>query len=267
MRYADIDWGVLWRQEQEESDWQPREAAVWDGRAATFAGVSQHSGFARQCLELLAPQSEWTVLDVGSGPGTLAIPLAARVRRVTCVDFSPAMLALAEKRARQEGLGNLATVRASWTDDWQALGIVPHDVVIAARSLSVRDIVPALRRLHAYGLHRRVVVDRVGPGPFDPAAFAAVGRPMRRGPDYIYTLNALYQLGFYARLDYVYGERDRCYKDLEAACAGYSWMLPDLDEGERERLRHYVLSIANEEADGTLVLRPEHRPTWAFISW
>lgn len=267
MRYADIDWGVLWQQEQEDSQWQLREAAVWDARAAAFADRNKHSGFERQCLELLAPRPEWTVLDVGSGPGTLGVPLAARVRRVTCVDFSAAMLEQAKRRAQEEGVHNLSTIRASWTDDWQALGIVPHDVVIAARSLSVRDILAALRRLHAYGIHRRVVVDRVGAGPVDPAAFAAVGRPLRRGPDYMHTFNALYQLGHHATLAYVYGEKEHRHENFEKACTSYNWMLPDLDEEERERLRRYILSIATEEADGSVVLRPEHRSVWAFMSW
>lgn len=44
------------------------------------------------------------ILDVGSGPGTHALPLARRGYRVVAVDTSAAMLAELERRARAEGL-------------------------------------------------------------------------------------------------------------------------------------------------------------------
>lgn len=267
MRYTELDWGALWRQAQDDAGWKPRQAAVWDGRAASFAQRNKHSSFEEQCLRLIAPQPEWTVLDVGAGPGTLAIPLAALVRHVTCMDFSAAMLSEAKRRAKEEQHSNVSTVHASWTDDWGALGIEPHDVVIAARSLSVRDILAALKRLSTYGRHKRVVVDRVGSGPFDPAALAAVGREPRRGPDYIYTLNALYQLGYHATVSYVYGDSRRVCTNLDDACASYNWMLPDLSPQEQALLIAYIRSIATEQQDGSLLLAPAFRPVWAFIAW
>ena len=267
MRYTDLDWGVLWRQAQDDTGWKPRQATVWDGRAASFAERNKHSVFERQCLQLIAPQPERTVLDVGAGPGTLAVPLAALVRHVTCMDFSASMLSEAKRRAKEEQGSNVSTVHASWTDDWEALGIEPHDLVIAARSLSVRDILAALKRLSTYGRRKRVVVDRVGSGPFDPAAFAAVGREPRRGPDYIYTLNALYQLGYHAAVSYVHGDSRRVCANFEQACASYNWMLPDLSPREQALLLEYIRSIATRQENGSLLLAPEHHPVWACITW
>lgn len=267
MPCQDLDWGELWRQAQDDAGWKPRTASVWDERAASFAGRNKHAAFEEQCLRLIAARPGWTVLDVGAGPGTLAIPLAAQVRHVTCMDFSAAMLSEAKRRAEEEHIHNCSMVHASWTDDWEALGITPHDLVIAARSLSVRDILAALRRMSTYGRRKRVVVDRVGTGPFDPAAFAAVGREPRRGPDYIYTLNALYQLGYHAAVAYVYGDSSRVCTSLEEACAGYNWMLPDLTPQEQALLMDYVSSISSRQQDGSLLLQPEYRPAWAFITW
>ena len=51
-------------------------------------------------------------------------------------------------------------------------------------SWSVLDLGSALRRLNAFAIHKVVVTDRVGHGPFDPDAYAAVGHPLRLGPDY-----------------------------------------------------------------------------------
>ncbi|HXZ85755.1 MAG TPA: class I SAM-dependent methyltransferase, partial [Myxococcota bacterium] len=52
------------------------------------------------------------VLDLGCGPGTLALRLAARVREVVAVDVDAEMLAEAQRAARAAGRGNLRFLRA-----------------------------------------------------------------------------------------------------------------------------------------------------------
>jgi SAM-dependent methyltransferase len=59
---------------------------------------------ARQILEGLAPLAGRTVLDVGTGTGRAAIVLARAGAVVTGVDASPEMLAVAARRAREEGV-------------------------------------------------------------------------------------------------------------------------------------------------------------------
>ena len=51
------------------------------------------------------------VLDLGCGPGALALRLARRGCRVTAVDTAPAMLAQARQRLRAEGLEAQVTLR------------------------------------------------------------------------------------------------------------------------------------------------------------
>jgi len=53
----------------------------------------------------LAPVAGRTVLDVGTGTGRAAIALAVRGARVTGVDASAEMLAVAERRAKDAGVG------------------------------------------------------------------------------------------------------------------------------------------------------------------
>jgi ubiquinone/menaquinone biosynthesis C-methylase UbiE len=73
--------------------------------------------FARQALALadLSPTSE--VLDVATGPGTLALEIAPRVKRVDALDFSPAMLEQLERRRRELRIENVHARQA----DGQAL--------------------------------------------------------------------------------------------------------------------------------------------------
>ena len=77
----------------------------------------QFSRFAKDALELanVAPKSD--VLDVCTGPGTLALKAAASARRVVGVDFSPSMLEELRRRAKESGVTNVEAVEA----DGQAL--------------------------------------------------------------------------------------------------------------------------------------------------
>jgi len=260
--YQDIDWNLLWQQAQTEQSRQARSASDWDERAPSFARRTGQSAYADAFLALLKPEADWSVLDVGSGPGTLALPLATRARTITCIDFSPKMLRILTDQAQQIGLDNISAFPLSWDDDWFRHGIMPHDLVIASRSLAVADLAATLRRLNEFARHKVAVTDRVGPD-----AFTAVGRPLRPGPDYIYTVNLLYQMGCLATVDFIRLEETVRHRSFEEALASYRWMFQDLDGRATERLHEYLRSIAVRHGDGSITLHPRHVPTWAFISW
>jgi SAM-dependent methyltransferase len=267
MRYQDIDWDAMWLSSRAGKSWKKKKNSDWDKRAASFAQRNLDSPFVAQCLSRIQTEPEWTVLDVGSGPGTLAIPLANKVRRVTAVDYSAAMLGELDKRAREEGKDNITTVKGSWTDDWQALGIARHEVAIASRSLSVDDLKGALRKLNEYATRAVYVVDRVGAGPFDPDLFAAIGRDFDPGPDYIFTVNILYTLGIHARVDFISLDHKRTYGSREEALQSYRWMVDDLTAPEEERLAAYVDARLRRTADNSWQLARQTPPRWALIWW
>lgn len=54
------------------------------------------------------PQTRW--LDVACGPGVISRAMADRVGSVSGVDLTPAMIEEAERRAREEGVGNVGFV-------------------------------------------------------------------------------------------------------------------------------------------------------------
>lgn len=262
-----IDWNEKWRQDRGGASWKPRPPESWNNRAHSFAERTSRSLYAGRFLELMQPRPEWSILDMGCGPGTLALPLAQRVRRVTAVDFAPSMLELLRQQAAQRELHNIVTVEASWDDDWSARGITTHDVAIASRSLSVKDLRSALEKLDRMARVAVFLSDRVGPGPFDPAAYAALGRKLEPGPDYIYTINLLHQMGRLPRVDYIELDEPQVYTSLDEAVRNYSWMFKDLNPDETELLRGYIERRGKLAPDGSLVLRRDPPPIWAFIWW
>lgn len=267
MRYADIDWNLLWQEERGRKSWKPKKKQDWDQRAASFAKRAAGSDFSALCLALIAPESEWSVLDVGCGPGTLAIPLARRVARVTAMDFSEQMLAVLAQRAAAAGLGNIRAVHGSWLDDWQGLGVERHDVVIAARSLAVDDLAGALALMTRWAKKEVIVVDRVGAGPFDPDLFAALGRPFEPGPDFVFTINILLRMGLTPTLDYLEFDQQRRYADRDEALEGCGWMVDACTEAEQRGLERYVDERLSTNGDGSVTLTRRKPVKWAFIRW
>lgn len=90
-----------------------------------------------------------TVLDIGAGPGTFAIPLAKRGCRVTVVEPSPVMHDALVKRIKADLIRTITIIPKRWEDvtDEELGG--PFDIVIASYSLTMMDIGKALARMHA----------------------------------------------------------------------------------------------------------------------
>lgn len=151
-------------------------AAHWDRRAAHFDEDFGHSirtpgeraAWDRILDRVLAGRA-LEALDVGCGTGFLAFELAARGHRVTAVDFAPAMIA--EARRKAAALNVAVTFEEA---DAEQLPFAPasFDLVISRHVLWTlphpeEAIAEWIRVLRRGG--RLVVVD----GQFDAAALAA----------------------------------------------------------------------------------------------
>lgn len=265
--FSDLDWDQLWRNAREEKAWGSREAEDWDKKASSFSIRNQASPFVPLVLSRLPLDSSLTVLDVGSGPGTLALPMAAKVKSVTALDYSQGMLATLDELAAQAGVQNIRTVHCSWQDDWAAFAIGRHDIAIASRSLAVADLRHALQRLAEYSSRYVFIIDRISPTPFDPEAFAAIGRPFDSGPDYIYVLNILYSMGIHPHVDILTLDRTNHFADLDEAFRSYCWMFKNLTPNEELLLRQYLQDKSFACDNRQIYITREIPPQWAFIWW
>jgi SAM-dependent methyltransferase len=261
-----IDWNEAWKRQNPADSDEEKDRIYWDTRARSFATVNADDPYVKRFLALMDPRPEWRVLDVGCASGTLAVPLAGRVRQVTGLDISPVMLACLRSTCEQRGIGNIRSVQASWSDDWQALGVEPHDVAIASRSLMVTDPRRAIEKLNAFASRRVLVTTPVGEGPLDPVMFRAIGRRPRCGADYIYLYNLLYQMGLQAELNFIDYPVDRTYRDGEEACAALKRKIGELLPQEEKALRDYIRG-AFVCCDGRFRRRVPLCTRWALMSW
>lgn len=85
-------------------------------------------------------------LDVGSGPGTLALPLAERGVNVAALDLSPGMLEALRREASRKGVGGIKTLQMDWREFEPSR---PYD--LAAACFFPQALNPAgLRRLESW---------------------------------------------------------------------------------------------------------------------
>lgn len=265
--FSDLDWDNLWRNARQEKSWRSRGAEDWDKKASSFSTRNQSSPFVSLVLSRLPLDNSLTVLDVGSGPGTLALPIAAKVKSVTALDYSQGMLSTLDELAARSGIKNIRTVQCGWEDDWTAFAIGQHDIAIASRSLGVIDLRGALQRLEQSASRYVFIVDRISPTPFDPKAFTAIGRPFNSGPDYIYIINILYSMGIHPHVDILRLDTTNRFSDLNEAYRSYSWMFKDLSTKEELLLRQYLEEKSRPSDNGQISIPREVPPQWAFIWW
>jgi SAM-dependent methyltransferase len=109
----------------------------WNERAGDFAAKA-HSIAARKESEEFLNRFSWstteTVLDVATGPGTFAIPLARRVAKIVATDFSKAMLEQLELKAQDEQVDNIEIIQGRWLEIEDPK---PCDTVLCLNSLGV----------------------------------------------------------------------------------------------------------------------------------
>jgi len=266
MNILDIDWNGVCRQKHAETSFPTRDPQFWDRRAPEFTRHATKSDYIGQFLRILNPEPHWSVLDVGCAAGTLAVPLADRVKTITAVDASGGMLALLDERCREKGIHNIRSVRGRWEDNWADLAIGVHDVAIGSRSLLVQDLRSAIAKLDEHARERVYLSTIVGDGPHDRRIIEAAGRRFHPGADYIYIVNLLYQMGIHANLTFTVHEEDKSFANIDEAVQGVRWMLEGMTAEEDERIRKFLPEHL-VPVDGRLRMPGPRIVRWAVLWW
>ena len=84
---------------------------------------------------------ESRVLDIGAGPGTLAVPLSGVVQHVTAIEPAQGMVDCLQENIRISGIKNITVLTETWEDVDISKDInPPFDVVVASYSLGFPDL-------------------------------------------------------------------------------------------------------------------------------
>ncbi len=243
-----------------------RDLKYWEGRALSFAGYAAITRYAEGFLGLMEVSPDWTVLDMACGGGTLAIPLASRVKRITAVDFSRNMLSILERRCRENGITNIDIIMGSWDDDWKSLGIGEHDVAIASRSLHEENASHYIQKLNQTARRQVYISAPVGHGPRDARLCEFAGRTCSMGADYSHFYNILYHMGIRPNVSFVEECHRSRWKTHEEALEDQRWMFHNMTSEEEEKVKVY-LDQNLIYRDGQWQLPYERKCHWAVMWW
>ncbi len=260
MKYEDIDFNELYIKQKELTSFKAKGKEAWDEKAPSMNKRVHKSIYNEQFLEKLDLEEINSLLDVGCGVGNLSLRLAGKLDEVYCLDYSSKMLDILKQNAKEKNISNINTINKSWYDSWDD---VPNaDLVIASRSMEVKDMKEALTKLNNKANKKVVISYKKGGSFVSDEILEVLQRDIIKKPDYIYVLNILYQMGINASVNFIQSEgRSTIYTSKEKFIQSVSWSIDGFSNEEVKRLENYYDSVDLSKKRG------EEFAQWAMISW
>ena len=243
---------------------------IWDRSADMYREMAaMERAFTLPQLDVLPVGPEDTVLDIGCGPGRIAVPMAQRARSVTAIDTSEKMLAHCRANAQAAGAKNLDARLLDWLEAVPGENLAVHDVAIGCRSVGLSD----LEKLSAFARQTAVVIAFAN-APSIPEILGelfdgATERPPFQPPaqdrrlGYNVMFNIVYDLGYEPNLRIFPDGFTADFPDREAA---YARLLPlsPVPVTDLARFRANADRCLTQNPDGTVTFLRETR---SFVMW
>jgi SAM-dependent methyltransferase len=260
----DIDWNEVWKSQMKQSrESSPGRdcARIWESResALRFWNMCRQE---RSRIDKTVWETDITaasrVLDIGAGPGTLAIPFAEKASHVTAVEPAEGMASVMREKMAEYGVSNIDIVQKRWEDVDAARDLQPpYDVVIASFSLGMADIREAIEKMMQASSRYIYLYHFAGETSWDrqwqklwPRLH---GRAYQPGPKCDVLYNVLYQMGIYPHVRTFRLEHNQPYASLDEAVLALAPQAQAETEEQKAVLRDYLRGALREE-NGTLVM-------------
>ncbi|SMC99531.1 Methyltransferase domain-containing protein [Desulfocicer vacuolatum DSM 3385] len=251
MEYNRIDWNDAWKNEidlwHEASGKSCKE--YWDDKksAAVYSKrhMEHHQARVEKTLKELPLTPESRVLDIGAGPGNLAIPMAEIVKSVTTVEPSFGMNDIMQERIKDENIINIKSVKKTWEEvDPQKDLCPPYDIVMASMSLGMRDIRAAIEKMNQVCKGSVVLFWHAGtpgwedmPNQLWPKLF---GKQYHGGPKSDILFQVLYQMGIYPEVKVFPNHFHEVFSSMETAMSFYIKRFEKIEPRHRPFLESYL---------------------------
>jgi len=272
----DPDWNECWkaRQLRHESsmhfddpshDWNKREnAARYDANSR-----NRYDPRVRLTIGGLDIDKTSRVLDIGAGPGTLAIPLSPLVKEITAVEPGAGMIGILNDHIRREGISNITCVQKNWEDIDPATDLDGnYDAVIASLSLTMHDIRAALRKMDAVS-GKYVYLYWFVDSPFWEKMYNDLwlklhGSPWYPGPKADILFNVLYQMGIFANVEMLPLDKEYRFGSEEEMAAFFRRRFNVTTPKQERVLDEYLAPLVKRSGDDVVVSGDS---TFAKIWW
>jgi SAM-dependent methyltransferase len=270
------DWNEIWKARQlrhESSKHFDDPSHNWNRKEnAERYDTNSRSRFddrVRLTIEGLDIDKTSRVLDIGSGPGTLALPLSPLVKEITAVEPGEGMVEILNQHIRREEITNISCVQKNWeeVDIARDLG-GQYDVVIASLSLTMHDIRAALAKMDAAS-RKYVYLFWFVDSPFwekmyDDLWVPLHGSPYYPGPKADCLFNVLYQMGIYANVEMLPLDKDYRFASEEEMIAFFTRRFNVTTPAQERVLGDYLRPLI-QNVDNEVVISGDS--TFAKIWW
>lgn len=270
------DWNEIWKERQrlQESsklagdpshNWDKKENAErYDANAR-----SEYDDRVQRTIASLPLSREARVLDIGAGPGILALPLAPLVRDVTAVEPGAGMVEVLKKHAETRGIRTIACVQKTWEEVDPARDLAPpYDIVIASLSLTMHDIREALTKMDAVAagsVHLFWFADM----PFWERMNADLwiplhGRPHYPGPKADCLFGVLYQMGIFPDVTMMPMGKEYRFASSEEMLAFFCRRFGAATPAQKKTIEDYIAPMIRTEGREVVI---SGMSTLAHIRW
>lgn len=260
MTYKNIDWNAVWKDLYEKSAecrGSDGSTSNWESREKALDFLNRVRGDPdriHRTISDLPLRADSSVLDIGAGPGTLAVPIASRVARVTAVEPAAGMAEVMGEYAAEEGVSNLSIVQKRWEDVDPATDIDgPYDVVIASYSLGMPDIRTAIEAMCEASSGWIYLFWFAGATAWEKGMLELWprlhGKEYRQGPKVDVLWNLLYSMGIYPNVEMIRMGHTRRFPDLDAAVDEYRRQYRIETPAQERILREYLAATLSENGD------------------
>ncbi|WAI00444.1 class I SAM-dependent methyltransferase [Methanogenium organophilum] len=267
-----IDWATCWREQwQKNHDVNRRTdtASIWDEQDAArkFYRMSYEKNGERvnRTIAGLALTPESRVLDVGAGPGAIAIPVARQVAHVTAVEPSAGMFTVLEEMLAEEDVKNVDCVQKRWEDVNVATDLsAPYDVVFASFSLDVPDMQEAIEKMIEASSRYVYIYWFAGEASWEtmardlwPALHGSSEYVSSPKSDIIF--NILYAMDIYPHVEHFVYEHIHRFNTEDEAVEYFKPRYFVETEEQEEILREYIMRSLQHDGDTVIVPGHSHR--------
>ncbi|MDD3621396.1 MAG: class I SAM-dependent methyltransferase [Methanofollis sp.] len=263
MRYDKIDWNDIWKELYNENlhcRGSDECASIWESRekARDFLNRSRDNPERiHNIINTLPVEPGTRVLDIGAGPGTLAVPLAGLAAHVTAVEPADGMAEVMTEYAEKEGITNLSVVRKRWEDLDPAIDLDGRfDVVVASYSLGMPDIRAAVEAMCKASSRWVYLFWFAGTTTWEQAQIdlwpALHGAEYHQGPKADVLFNVLYSMGICPNVETSQMEHTRTFPDLDTAVAEFREQYRVETPEQETVLRDYLAKVLTANG-GTLL--------------
>lgn len=256
-----IDWSEVWTEQMfRHGECRGSEdcASIWEDKenARKFWEMAKKNDYERskKIISSLPVTAKSKVLDIGAGPGTLAIPLCKIARHVTAVEPSKGMLEVLQENIIEQECSNITCVEKKWEEvDIENDLEGPYDIIIASFSLAMPDIRKAIENMEAACSGDIYLYWFAGDRPWDP--YARDIWPLMYDKEYYpipkcdILYNTLYQMSIYPNMESFSLEQKDIFPSIEKAVDHFSGHLGIKSVEEKEFLGRYLEKELEKEND------------------